>query len=262
MLDRIGNPGVFRHGLVRKVDPALFVQRDILEERISADRPVDIRLGLLVEVYDLRIAAALKVKDALVVPAVLIISDQKTLRIRGEGRLARPGETEEDRSMLSVQVRVRGAVHGCDALQRQVVVHHAEDALLHFPAVPGIDDDLLPARDIEKDRGLGVQAELPIIFKLRLRGIVDDEVRLEILKLLLRRIDEHIRDEVSLPGDLHDEADRHPRLLAGTAEGVHDEESLSGKLPLRKSLRTPPGLLRRRMVVVRIALAGPPDRVL
>jgi hypothetical protein len=68
-----------------------------------------------------------------IAPAVLIVADQVSRRVRGEGRLAGAGEAEEDRRVARV-ADVRGAVHRKHALLRHQVVQHREDALLHFPA--------------------------------------------------------------------------------------------------------------------------------
>ena len=50
-----------------------------------------------------------------------------------------------DRCVFTVHICVCGAVHGSDALQRQIVVHHGEHTFFHFSAVPCIDDNLLTA---------------------------------------------------------------------------------------------------------------------
>ena len=42
------------------------------------------------------VAAALEVEDAVVVPAVLVIANEQTLRVGGQGGLAGAGQTEED----------------------------------------------------------------------------------------------------------------------------------------------------------------------
>ena len=153
-------------------------------------------------------------------------------------------------------------MHGGQALERQVVVHHGEHALLHLAAVPGVDDDLLTGGDVEGHTGLGVQAELLIVFDLRLGGVVDDKVRLEVLQLFLRRLDEHVGDEVGLPRDLDDEADGHTGVLVRAAECVDDEQALAAQLLQSDVLDRLPGLFGHGMVVVLIGVGRPPHGVL
>jgi hypothetical protein len=161
------------------------IERNVLKKRVARDGVVDVGLGILVEVDDLCVAAALEVEDAVVVPAVLVVADQKALRICGERGLAGSGKAEEDSRVLAVHIGVGRAVHGGDALERQIVVHHGEHALLHLAAVPGIQDDLLAAgRMLKATAGLGVQAQLLVVLDLGLGGGVDDEVRLEVRQVL------------------------------------------------------------------------------
>ncbi len=153
-------------------------------------------------------------------------------------------------------------MHGRDALERQVVVHHGEHALLHLAAVPGVEDHLLPAGDVEDHGGLGVEAQLLEVLHLGLGGGIDHEVGLESLLLLGGGLDEHVAHEVGLPGHLHDEADGHAGVGVGAAEGVHHVQLLVGELLLGDLLHRSPGLLAGGMVVVLVALGGPPDGVL
>src|SRR5690606_39422119 len=88
------------------------------------------------EVDGLGVAAALEVENAVVIPAVLVVTDQLALGVGGEGGLAGAGEAEEDRH-VTVLADIGGAVHGGDALEGQQVVHHREYALFHLAAVPG-----------------------------------------------------------------------------------------------------------------------------
>ena len=68
---------------------------------------------------------------------------------------------------------------------------------------------------------------------------------------------------MGLPGNFHDEADGHAGVLVGAAEGVHDVEALvAAKLLLGQVAHDFPGLLGHGMVVVLVALGGPPDGVL
>ena len=153
-------------------------------------------------------------------------------------------------------------MHGSDALERQIVVHHGEHTLLHLAAVPSVDDDLLTAGDVEGDAGLGVEAQLFIVLDLGLGRVVDDEVRLEVFQLLRRRADEHIGDEMCLPCDLHDEADGHAGVLVGAAEGVDHVQLLVAQLADSQILDGLPDLLGHGVVVVLVRIGGPPHGVL
>ena len=47
-------------------------------------------------------AAALEVKNAVIVPAVLVVADEKTLGIGGKGGLAGAGKSEENGGIFAV----------------------------------------------------------------------------------------------------------------------------------------------------------------
>ena len=116
MVDRIGYTGVLGYALVSEIDHAVFIKCYVLEKSIALDRVVDIRLGFFVEVDYFSVAAALEVEYSVVVPAVLVITDQETLRICGKSCLTCSGKSEEDRCVFAFHICVSGAVHGCDAL--------------------------------------------------------------------------------------------------------------------------------------------------
>ena len=245
-----------------EVDLAVFVQRDVLQQGVALDGVVDIGLGILVQVDDLGIAAALKVEDAVIVPAVLVVADQQALRIGGKGGLAGAGQTEEQGGVLAVHVGVGRAVHRSHALERQVVVHHREHALLHLAAVPGVQDDLLAVGEVEDDGRLRVEAQLLVVLDLRLGGVEGDKVGLEVLELFRSGLDEHVLNEVRLPGHFHDEADGHAGVLVGAAEHVHHIQLLVGKLFDGQLLAGSPGFLAGGLVVVLVLGGGPPHGVL
>ncbi len=67
---------------------------------------------------------------------------------------------------------------------------------------------------------------------------------------------------MGLPGDLHHEADGHAGVLVRAAEGVDDVELLVAELFLRQIENLGPDFLAHGVVVVLIALAGPPHGVL
>ena len=262
VVDGVRNAGVLGDGLVSEVDLALGIQRDILQQRVALDGIVDVRLGVLVKVDDLGVAAALEVEDAVIVPAVLVVADQQALRVGGQSGLAGAGQTEEDGSVLALLIGVGRAVHGGHALQRQEVVHHGEHTLLHLAAVPGVDDDLLLAGDVEGNAGLAVQAQLLVVLDLSLGSVVNNEVRLKISQLLSGGLDKHVGDKVCLPGHLHDEADSHAGVLVGAAEGIDNEQALVAQLLLGDVLNGSPSGLGHGVVVVLVLVAGPPNGVL
>ena len=99
VVDGVRYTGVLRYALIREIDLAVLIQSYVLQQSVSLDSVVDIRLGLLVQVDNLGVAAALEVEHAVVVPAVLVIADQQTLGIGGQGGLAGAGQTEEDGSV-------------------------------------------------------------------------------------------------------------------------------------------------------------------
>ena len=124
MVDGIGNTSVLGHALISEIDLAFGVEGDVLQQSVALDGVVDVRLRIFVQVDDFGVAATLKVEDAVVVPAVLVIADQQALRVGGQTGLAGAVQTEEDGSVLALLIGVGRAVHGSDALQRQEVVHH------------------------------------------------------------------------------------------------------------------------------------------
>ena len=67
---------------------------------------------------------------------------------------------------------------------------------------------------------------------------------------------------MSLPGNLHDEADGHTGVLIRAAERIHDEQALIGELLLGDLLERRPRFLRGGMVVVLVLVGGPPHGIL
>src|SRR5258708_36217317 len=83
---------------VVEVERSALVNHNVLEDRPErAHHLVDLRLGRRRQADHLRVAAALEVEDAGVAPPVLVVTDEQTLGIGGEARLAGSGGTEEAR---------------------------------------------------------------------------------------------------------------------------------------------------------------------
>ena len=102
MIDRVRYTGVLGYALVCEIDLAVCIQSNVLKKCVTFDCIVDIRLGILVKVDNLGIASTLEVEYAVVIPAVLVITDQKTLRVCGKCCLTCTGKTEEDSGILAV----------------------------------------------------------------------------------------------------------------------------------------------------------------
>ena len=84
--------------------------------------------------------------------------------------------------------------------------------------------------DVEHDRSFGVKSELFPVLNFGFGGVIDNEVRLEVLFFLFGRTDEHIADKVRLPGDFHDEADCHTGVFVGATEAIDNIEFLAREL--------------------------------
>ena len=152
-------------------------------------------------------------------------------------------------------------MHRCDTAERVKVVHHREHTLLHLTAVPRVDDHLLSARQVEDYSRLRVEAEFLVVFYLRLRSIVNDEIRLKRLKFFFCRTNEHIRYEVCLPSYFHNEANAKARSGVCTAVAIHYEEALVRKLFLGQIFQYSPRFRSSRLVIIRIFGRIPPNRI-
>ena len=198
LLELVGGARVLRLRVVVEVEHAALVHDDVLEHRPERlRRAVDLGLGLRGQPDHLRVAAAFHVEDAVVRPAVLVVADQMALGVGGEGRLAGPGEAEEDRH-APVAADVRGAVHRHHVSQGQPVVHDREDRLLDLArVVRAPDQHLRPAR-VEHDEGGGTRA---VDLGIGLDGgrVQHERFRLVAAEVLLRRIDEERLREQRVP---------------------------------------------------------------
>ena len=149
-------------------------------------------------------------------------------------------------------------MHRSDTLQWQVVVHHREHTLLHFTAVPCVDDNLFAAGSVECYASLRVQAEFLIVLNLGLRCIVNNEVRCERFKFFSSRADKHVGYEVCLPCYLNDEAYSHASVLVSTAEAINYIEVLVRKLLLGNFLNLCPYSFAHGVVIVLVFRSCPP----
>ena len=111
VVDRIRYTSVLCNALVSEVNLTIGSNSNVLEKCVALDSVVDIGLTLLVEVDNLGIAATLEVEHTIVVPSVLVVTDEQTLRVGRKSSLTCTRKTEEDSGVLTVLVAVGRAVH-------------------------------------------------------------------------------------------------------------------------------------------------------
>ena len=162
---------------------------------------------------------------------MLVVADELTRRVGGEGRLARAGEAKEHGSLTRLRVHVGGAVHRKHVvLDRQQVVHEGEDALLDLAGVAGAGNHDAAAREVEHDRRVGVDVVVLGV------GVVagsseDADVGLaKVRELLGRGADEHLADEQRLAGALAHDADLAGVVAVGAGKAVDDVEVAAVKV--------------------------------
>ena len=106
-----------------------------------------------------------------------------------------------------------------------------------------------------------MQAELLVVVDFGLAGSIDGEAGLEGLEVFGRRLDEHIEHEVSLPSNLHNEADGDASVLVGTAEGVDNEEFFVAEFAGCEPFDSLPYVFVHRVVVIGILRSVPPNSI-
>ena len=115
LLELVRGTRVLRLGVVVEVESPALVDRDVLEDRPERVRRLeDLRLGVGGEADHLRVTAAFEVEDTGIAPAVLVVADQRALRVGRERRLSGSREPEEDRGAPVGRRRSRSSASaGC-----------------------------------------------------------------------------------------------------------------------------------------------------
>lgn len=154
VLDGVSATSVLSEGIILVVDnTGIRIEDDVLKNGTELDSTENIGLLLGRETNALGVASSLNVEDALVAPAVLVVTDKSTLGIGREGGLASTGETEEDSHVALLTLIGRG-VEGEDVvLHGHLVEEHSEDTLLHLTGILGAKDDHLLVGKVDGDGG-------------------------------------------------------------------------------------------------------------
>ena len=109
MVDRIRYTSILCYALICEINLAFSIKCYVLKKSVAFDRIVDVRLRFFVKVDNFSVASTFEVEYAVVIPAMLVITDQETF----SGSVERvvftcSGKTEEDscvfrRSYLCLQ---------------------------------------------------------------------------------------------------------------------------------------------------------------
>ena len=146
---------------------------------------------------------------------MLVVADQRALRIGRQRGLAGAGEAEEDRG-VAVGADIGRAVHRHHALFGQIVVQRGEHALLHLAGIirPADQDDL--AGEIDRDHVLRTHA---VAFRIgpEARQVDDGEFGHEARKLRCLGADQQRADEQRMPGELGEDTGLDSEARIGTA---------------------------------------------
>ena len=128
-VERIGRTRILCLRTVVEIHLAgILVEHAVLEHGAEAlAGGIDLGLGFLRQLDALGVAAAFEIEDAVRAPAVLVVADQRALRVGRQRRLAGAGKAEEDRG-VTVGADIRRAMHRHHVALGEVIVQRGEHA--------------------------------------------------------------------------------------------------------------------------------------
>ena len=196
----------------------LRIEHHVLQHGAEAVGGVpDHRLGFLAELDALGVAAAFEVEDAVRAPAVLVVAEQRAVRIGGQRGLAGAGEAKEQRG-IAVGADVGRAVHRHDVLRRQIEVERGEYRLLHLAGVRRAADQHDLTGEIDRHHGVGALAPAVTLgVGAERRQIDDGEFGNEAGELRALGPDQQLPDEQRVPGVFGEDAGLDAVFRVGAA---------------------------------------------
>ena len=248
VVDRVRRPRVLRDLRRVEVDGARRrVHHDVFQHRAEHARGgEDLRLALARQADDLGVAPPLEVEHAQIRPAVLIVADQRALRVGRERGLAGAREPEEQRGVAGA-AQVGGAVHRQDATLRQQIIEDGEDRFLQLAGVPRAPDQDRPLREVHHDERAGLGAVQRRV-DVQLRSVQHGPAGTERGEIGGRGPQEHVVHEQGAPRVRCDEADAEPVIGVRAGEQVTDEQLLGREVGQRGGLEPLEVLGRERLV--------------
>ena len=199
VLQRVGGAAVLGQADIGVVGVLGLVDDDVFQHGAVLDGFPDNRLVLLGQVDALGIATAFDVEHHAFAPAVLVVTDQVTAFVGGQGSLAGARQTEEQ-GHVACFANVGGAVHREYVGSRQQVVLHRKHGFLHFTGVAHAGDQHFFLGEVEDHATIGVGA-VTLWHALEV-GNVEHLPLITASRVVLLRVDEQATAKQVLPGSL------------------------------------------------------------
>ena len=151
-------------------------------------------------------------------PAGLVVADELSIRIRGQGGFAGAGQAEQNGGIV-VSTYVGRAVHGEITHIRQQVVHHGENCFFHQPAV--VRTTHHQANPVAKVDDRGPVRAAAVAFRLAAKRLHVEHGPALISRILdtLDVLGKHVVGEHGMCGVFTNEAIRHG--IGGVGAGVN-----------------------------------------
>ena len=251
VLERVGGASVLGFGNVGVVgQTGLRIDHHVFQYRAELDRVPDYRLVLLRQVDALGVAAAFDVEHHTFAPTVLVVTNQVTGRIGGQGGFARAGQTEEQ-YYVTVVADVGRAMHRQHVRFRQQEVLHREHGFFHFTGVLHASNQHATLGELENHAAVRIGA---VTLRVTLEvGRVENFPVILARRVVLVRADKQGVGKQVVPGGLGGDFDRDivSRVSADMqvrGKGVAACNKLLNARPQRIKLRCVKGAVDRAPV--------------
>ncbi len=187
---RIGRAGVFGFRAVVEIRlTGVLVEHHVFQHRAEAlAGGINLGLGCFRQLDAFGVAAAFEIEDTLGAPAVLVVANQRAVRVGRQRGFAGAGQAEEHRG-VAVGTDIGRTVHRHHALFGQIIIQRGENRFFHLAGIigPADQDDL--SGEIDRDHVLRTHA-VAFGIGLEARQIDDGQFRREVRKLRRLRADQ------------------------------------------------------------------------
>ncbi len=151
MVDGVRHAGIFRDAAVGVVHLAgAFEESDVFQDGAVTDGAEDVGFFFLGQVDGFGVAAAFKIEHFAGSPGVLVVADERAVRVGAEGGFTGAGEAEEQGD-VAVVAYVGGAVHrqGVFGAGGQHEIDHRENAFFDLAGIARSADQQLFFLDVD-----------------------------------------------------------------------------------------------------------------